>query len=143
MTGRVLTVPNLLTALRGLAAAPIAWAILAGEFRVAIVLVVLAGLTDGVDGYVARHMNQQSDVGRILDPIADKVLLVTILLASTTSGRGFEPLPAWFTAADEQQRVYIAFSEDGGKTFGEAIRRTLSERRFDCARGAPHGSGDT
>lgn len=97
MTGRVVTFPNALTLARGLAAVPIAAAILTGWFGTAVLLVFLAGLSDGLDGMVARKTGQTSDIGRLLDPIADKLLLVTVLVAATIPGRGFEPLPWWLT----------------------------------------------
>jgi cardiolipin synthase len=93
--GRVLTLPNLLTALRACAALPVALAVRGGRFDVALVLVIVAGLTDGLDGMIARRTGQMSDVGRLLDPIADKLLLVTTLLSVSLPGAGFEPLPLW------------------------------------------------
>ena len=98
MTGRVATIPNLLTAARGLAAIPVVTAILNGWFVTAIVVVVAAGLTDGLDGLLARRTGQTSDLGRLLDPIADKVLLVAAFVAASVPGRGFEPLPMWLVA---------------------------------------------
>jgi cardiolipin synthase len=98
VTGRVATLPNLLTVARGLAAAPVVFAILNGWFATALVVVFAAGLTDGLDGLVARRTGQTSDVGRLLDPIADKVLLVSTFVAASVPGRGFEPLPMWLVA---------------------------------------------
>jgi len=95
VSGRVLTVPNLLTVLRGCAALPIALAIRSGHFGTALVVIFLAGLTDGLDGIIARRLNQQSDAGRLLDPIADKLLLVVTFLAISLPGAGFEPVPLW------------------------------------------------
>ena len=95
MTRRVLTLPNLLTVARGLAAVPVAFAVLQSRFALALAVVFLAGLTDGLDGLVARKTGQTSDVGRLLDPIADKVLLVTTFVVSSLPGYGFEPLPWW------------------------------------------------
>jgi len=98
VTGRVLTLPNALTALRALAAVPLAVAILHGWFAAAIAIVFVAGVTDGLDGELARRTGQTSDVGRLLDPIADKVLLVTTFVAASVPGRGFEPLPVWLVS---------------------------------------------
>jgi cardiolipin synthase len=98
VTGRVLTIPNALTLARGLAAVPVAIAILQGWFFAALAVVFLAGLTDGLDGAVARRTGQTSDVGRLLDPISDKLLLVTTFVASSVPGRGFEPLPIWLVS---------------------------------------------
>lgn len=106
MKGRLLTIPNLLTLARAVAAVPIAIAILDGRFGIALVLVFLAGLTDGIDGFVARRTGQMSDAGRLLDPIADKLLLITVFVAVSVPGRGFEPLPWWVTV--------LAIARDAG-----------------------------
>ena len=98
MTGPVLTLPNALTVARGLAAVPVAVAILNGWWVTAIVVVFVAGVSDGVDGAVARRTGQISDLGRLLDPIADKLLLVTIFVTASMPGHGFTPLPWWLTA---------------------------------------------
>jgi cardiolipin synthase len=95
VSGRVLTLPNALTVARGLAAVPVAIAILNGHFAAAVAIVFVAGLSDGLDGELARRFGQTSDVGRLLDPIADKLLLVTTFAAASVPGRGFEPLPLW------------------------------------------------
>jgi cardiolipin synthase (CMP-forming) len=95
VSGRVLTLPNLLTVLRGCAALPIAMAVRDNRFGLALTVVLVAGLTDGLDGIIARRTGQTSDVGRLLDPIADKTLLVVTFLAVSLPGAGFEPLPLW------------------------------------------------
>lgn len=56
---------------------------------------VLAGLSDAVDGWIARHFRQQSRLGRILDPLADKLLLVAAVLTLALSSWP-APLPLWF-----------------------------------------------
>jgi cardiolipin synthase (CMP-forming) len=57
----------------------------------------VAALSDGIDGWVARHWGQKSQLGRILDPIADKLLLVTaIVLLGTVGVSGLGKLPTWF-----------------------------------------------
>ena len=98
MTGPYLTLPNVVTSARGLAAVPIALTILNGWWLTAIALVFVAGVSDGLDGLLARRTGQTSDVGRLLDPIADKLLLVTIFVTASMPGYGFEPLPWWLAA---------------------------------------------
>jgi CDP-diacylglycerol--glycerol-3-phosphate 3-phosphatidyltransferase len=59
----------------------------------------LASICDGLDGYIARHYNQRSELGAILDPLADKMLLVSgIVLMSLNNGRYFVQIPLWLTA---------------------------------------------
>jgi cardiolipin synthase len=107
VSGRVLTLPNALTLLRACAAVPVALAVRSGRLDVALVIGVVAGLTDGVDGIVARRMGQTSDVGRLLDPIADKLLLATTFLAVSLTGAGFEPLPFWLAGLAVTRDVCI------------------------------------
>jgi cardiolipin synthase (CMP-forming) len=58
---------------------------------------VAASLSDAVDGFIARQFNQQSQLGRVLDPIADKMLLMTVvILLAINPGRAFPKLPLWF-----------------------------------------------
>ena len=72
--------PNLLTLLRLVFIPFIATAVMESHFRVALALFVLAGITDGLDGLVARVWNQRTVLGQYLDPIADKLLLSTMFL---------------------------------------------------------------
>ena len=74
-TDRILTVPNVITIVR-LAMLPVfLWLLFAQEDRAkAAALLAVLGITDFLDGYIARHFHQESDLGKILDPIADKAL---------------------------------------------------------------------
>lgn len=75
MRGRIWTVPNQITLLR-LGFLPFFLILISYEhYRWALALLVLAGLSDGIDGLLARKLNQRSSLGAYLDPIADKLLL--------------------------------------------------------------------
>ena len=75
MTGRFWTVPNQITLLR-LGFLPFFLILIVYEhYRWALLILVIAGLSDGVDGLLARKLNQKSSIGAYLDPIADKLLL--------------------------------------------------------------------
>jgi cardiolipin synthase len=75
MQGRIWTVPNQITILR-LGFLPLFIVSISYEhYRWALLILVLAGLSDGVDGLLARSLNQRSSLGAYLDPIADKLLL--------------------------------------------------------------------
>jgi cardiolipin synthase len=74
------TLPNLITLLR-LAALPFFLVSIAdGRFTIALVIFVVAGISDGVDGYLARNFGMKSALGAYLDPIADKLLLISSYL---------------------------------------------------------------
>jgi len=82
----LLKVPNLLSVAR-LALSPlIVLAILAGEYRRALALCMIASVTDALDGYLARALGQSSRLGQKLDPIADKVVLSAIYIALAVPG---------------------------------------------------------
>jgi cardiolipin synthase len=75
MQGRIWTVPNQITLLR-LGFLPLFLILIVYEhYRWALVILVLAGFSDGIDGLLARRLNQKSSIGAYLDPIADKLLL--------------------------------------------------------------------
>ncbi len=77
---RLLTVPNVLSVLR-LAGLPVfVWAIVAERDVLALVILMLSGLTDYLDGKIARHFGMESRLGQFLDPIADRLYILTTLL---------------------------------------------------------------
>jgi cardiolipin synthase len=87
MKSRILTVPNQLTFLR-LAFLPFfIIAIKYEHYVIALAILVLAGLTDGLDGFLARGMNQKTPLGAYLDPIADKLLLSSSYLVLALKGK--------------------------------------------------------
>ncbi|MGD2031067.1 MAG: CDP-alcohol phosphatidyltransferase family protein [Gammaproteobacteria bacterium] len=73
-------IPNALCVLRMLLVAPVVWLLLAGEYAWVLVVFFLAGFTDGLDGFLAKRFDWRSRLGGILDPLADKLLLVTSFL---------------------------------------------------------------
>lgn len=99
----IITIPNLLTFMR-MALIPV-FAILLyyGESGWALFVFFIAGVSDGVDGFVARRFNQQSELGTILDPIADKLLMTTAFIILTLPHifppTRHLPVPFWVTAA--------------------------------------------
>jgi cardiolipin synthase (CMP-forming) len=86
---RILTVPNLITLAR-LACVPVFLYLLFGTHptrrMAAAYLLGALGATDWVDGYVARHFHQVSDLGKVLDPVADRLLLLVGVVAITIDG---------------------------------------------------------
>ena len=86
-----MTVPNLITLGRILLVPVVVWAITAGEMGLAFVLFLLAGISDAVDGFLAKRFAMTSELGRYLDPLADKVLVVSIYVALGVA----EAIPRW------------------------------------------------
>lgn len=90
-----MTIPNIITIMRfGLVPAVI-YALLTGAVGWAFVFFVVAGVSDAVDGFIARHFNQRSELGAYLDPIADKLLLVSVFVVLGLMGE----LPLWLVIA--------------------------------------------
>jgi cardiolipin synthase len=93
MQGRIWTVPNQITLLR-LGILPFILILISYErYRWALLVLVLAGLSDGIDGLLARKLNQRSSLGAYLDPIADKLLLSSSFLILAFKNQ----LAWWFT----------------------------------------------
>jgi cardiolipin synthase (CMP-forming) len=91
-----LTLPNILTLLRILAVPVFAIAVWYGRNVEACIIFAMAGLTDMLDGYIARRFNQRSALGAVLDPAADKLLMTTafVLLAMPIEHLAIR-IPAW------------------------------------------------
>jgi cardiolipin synthase len=84
---RVLTIPNVISAVR-LACIPVfLWLLFGADERIAaFALLGVLGATDWVDGWIARHFDQESDIGKVLDPVADRALLLTATVALLVDG---------------------------------------------------------
>ena len=80
MTKYFIFIPNLLSIIRIYLMYPLLTFISEENYLFALYIFVIAAATDGLDGYLARVMNWQTDLGKILDPIADKVLLIGTVL---------------------------------------------------------------
>ncbi|MEM7426634.1 MAG: CDP-alcohol phosphatidyltransferase family protein [Pseudomonadota bacterium] len=76
-----MSVPNLITLFRILLVPLTIWLIVTEQFLPAFFAFVVAGISDGIDGFVAKRFNQVTELGAYLDPLADKLLLVSIYLA--------------------------------------------------------------
>src|SRR5690242_6384709 len=86
--------PNLVTILRMLLVVPLCWLIGKGQYDGALVIAAIAGLSDAVDGFLAKHYGWQTWIGGILDPIADKLLLMAAFLWLAFGA----DVPAWLAA---------------------------------------------
>src|SRR5476651_1070609 len=80
LAGVTLNIPNLIALGRILLVPIVVWAIASGTMWIAFVLFVVAGVSDAVDGFLAKRFGMSSDLGAYLDPLADKALIVSIYL---------------------------------------------------------------
>src|SRR5690349_17533128 len=108
MASNILTIPNLLTFLRMALIPVFASLLFYGYSGWALLVFLVAGVSDGIDGFVARRFNQQTELGTIIDPIADKLLMTVafivlalpnVLQPETQPRVRFLPVPFWVIAA--------------------------------------------
>jgi len=78
--------PNAICIVRMALVPPLVWLIIEGRYSVALALLVIAGLSDGLDGFLAKTFDWRTRLGGLLDPIADKLLLVSTFAALTYVG---------------------------------------------------------
>lgn len=95
MKPKLQDLPNIISLLRLLIVIPILYLLLERAFGWALVLFVIAGISDGLDGLLAKRYGWESHLGGILDPLADKVLLVTCFLALGAMSL----IPVWLVSA--------------------------------------------
>ena len=88
-------IPNLICVLRIVLVFPVVYLILEENYLWALFIFMLAGVSDGVDGFLAKHFHWQSRLGSILDPLADKLLLVSTYIAMAWTGL----VPLWLLLA--------------------------------------------
>jgi cardiolipin synthase (CMP-forming) len=86
-----LSIPNLITLARILVVPIVVWAITAGEMRIAFILFLAAGISDAVDGFLAKRFGMATELGAYLDPLADKAMLVSIYIALGIA----QAIPRW------------------------------------------------
>jgi cardiolipin synthase len=93
-SSQVWTVPNLISALRLLGVPVFLWLVLGPEEdTIALVVLMLSGVTDYLDGYLARRLRQTSKVGEILDPVADRLYILAVVV-----GLAFRDIIPWWVA---------------------------------------------
>ncbi len=112
-----MTIPNFITLLRFLMVPAVVYALLVGEMLPAFVIFVIAGLSDGVDGFIARHFDQQSELGAYLDPVADKLLLVTVFIMLAILGY----LPQWLAVLVVSRDVLIVMAVLVSSLMGQPV----------------------
>lgn len=83
--------------------APVAWLLVRGDFRGTLALFAFAAATDGLDGFLAKRFNWTSELGKILDPLADKLLLVGVFVTLAA----IDLTPVWLAATAVGRDVII------------------------------------
>jgi cardiolipin synthase len=101
--GRRLSIPNLITLARILSVPIMVWAIATGWMLFAFVLFLAAGVSDAVDGYLAKRFGMTSELGSYLDPLADKALIVSIYVTLGISG----DIPRWLVILVASRDIMI------------------------------------
>jgi cardiolipin synthase len=89
--GARVSIPNLITLARILLVPVVIWAITSGEMRIAFLLFLAAGISDAVDGFLAKRFGMATELGAYLDPLADKAMIVSIYVALGIA----EAIPRW------------------------------------------------
>ena len=113
MSSRIITLPNLLTIFRMVLIPVFVTLLFYQRFELALAVFVLAGITDGLDGLFARRFDQRSQLGTVLDPIADKLMLTTAFVVLSMRSIYPQPLPShlpvpfWVTIAVISRDVFI------------------------------------
>jgi cardiolipin synthase (CMP-forming) len=101
--GRRLSIPNLITLARILSVPVMVWAIATGWMLFAFVLFLAAGVSDAIDGYLAKRFGMTSELGSYLDPLADKALIVSIYVTLGISG----DIPRWLVILVASRDIMI------------------------------------
>jgi cardiolipin synthase (CMP-forming) len=119
-TDRILTIPNVITVVRLCLLPVFLWLLFAKDDRAnAAWLLAALGTTDFLDGYIARHFHQVSELGKVLDPVADRLLLFVGVGGILVDGA----VPTWFAVAVLVREALVT-----GATLGLAA---LGARRID------------
>ncbi len=102
-TGFILNLPNILTLVRMLITPIFIICLIKGAYQMGLLIFTLAGVTDGLDGLLARLLDQKTTLGAYLDPIADKLLLVSAFVTLAVQ----QMIPAWLTVVVISRDVLI------------------------------------
>jgi cardiolipin synthase (CMP-forming) len=101
--GRHVSIPNLISLGRVILVPVIFWLLLTGQTQLAFFTFVIAGVSDAVDGYLAKTYHWETELGAYLDPLADKLLIVSIFVALGVKGE----LPLWLVIAVVSRDILI------------------------------------
>jgi len=102
----VLNIPNFITLGRVFLVPVVFWLLVSGETQAAFLTFVVAGISDAVDGYLAKRFGWTTELGAYLDPLADKLLIVSIFVALGVAGK----LPSWLVIAVVSRDILIVIA---------------------------------
>jgi cardiolipin synthase len=97
------SLPNIITLGRAVLVPVVFWLVLTGRTQAAFLVFLLAGVSDAIDGWLAKRFHWQSKLGAYLDPLADKLLIVSIFVALGALGE----LPLWIVVAVVSRDILI------------------------------------
>lgn len=110
------SLPNLLTGLRILLLVPIAWTMWSGHYLPCLIMLIVAGVSDALDGFLARRLDSISRFGELADPIADKLLAFVVVVMMLATGL----LPLWLGVIVIAREVVIV---SGALAFRSVVKR--------------------
>ena len=112
-----LSIPNIITLGRILLVPFIVWAIASSQMEIAFAIFIVAGVSDAIDGFLAKRFNMASELGALLDPLADKALLVSIYVALGIWGA----VPRWIVILVVSRDIMIVTAVIVSWLFGKPI----------------------
>jgi cardiolipin synthase len=98
-----INIPNFITLARIISVPVIFWMLVTGQSRLAFIVFLCAGVSDAVDGFLAKRFNWRTELGAYLDPLADKLLIVSIYIALGVRNE----LPLWLVIAVVSRDILI------------------------------------
>jgi cardiolipin synthase (CMP-forming) len=112
-----LSIPNIITLGRIILVPFIVWAIASNQMAIAFAIFIIAGVSDAVDGFLAKRFNMASELGALLDPLADKALLVSIYIALAI----WKVVPLWIVILVVSRDIMIVAAVIVSWLFGKPI----------------------
>ena len=112
-----MSIPNIITLGRILLVPVVVWAIASGQMAIAFAVFIVAGVSDAVDGFLAKRFHMTSELGALLDPLADKALLVSIYVALGIWGA----IPRWIVILVVSRDIMIVSAVIVSWLFGKPI----------------------
>jgi cardiolipin synthase len=116
--GTSVSLPNIITLGRVILVPIIFWLLVTGNSQAAFYLVVVAGLSDAVDGFLAKRFGLETGLGAYLDPLADKLLIVSLYIALGVS----KALPLWLVVAVVSRDILIVAAVLISGVFGQPLQ---------------------